>query len=68
MSDADQRLCEAEVRFPMGRRVRFYPVAGKAGHEETKVRSKPWMLGHGVIVVAVEGRVGGVLIDHLEVI
>jgi hypothetical protein len=68
MTDADTRLREAEARFPVGRRVRFYPLAGQKGFDVATIRSKPWALGHGVIVIAIEGRTGGVLIDHLEVI
>jgi hypothetical protein len=68
MTDADTRLREAEARFPVGRRVRFYPLAGLSRHELTRVSSKPWAVGFGVIMIAVECRKGGVLIDHLEVI
>lgn len=64
----EQALTEAERRFPIGRRVRFYPVAGEKHAEESTIRSKPWALGHGAIVIAIEGRRGGVLIGHLEVI
>lgn len=67
-ADMETRLNDAEMRFPVGRAVRFYPVAGEAHSETTKIRSKPWALGHGTIVVAVDGRRGGVLVSHLEVI
>jgi hypothetical protein len=67
MSD-DIPLRLAEGRFPLGRRVRFYPVAGRPEREETRIRSVPWRLGHGEIVVKVDGRAGGVSIGHLELI
>jgi hypothetical protein len=34
---------------------------------QTKTRSEAWALGHGAVVVKVEGRAGGVDITHLEV-
>ena len=51
--------------FPIGTSVLYYPVAGRSDNEETKIRSEPWALGHGDIVVMVEGRTGGVSIDHI---
>ena len=32
---------------------------------KTKIRSAPWVLGHGAVVVAVEGKAGGVSIGHI---
>lgn len=64
----DAELQEVACRFPVGRPVRFYPVAGHPDAEETKVRSEPWRLGHGEIVVKIDGRTGGVLVDHLELL
>jgi len=31
----------------------------------TKIRSTPWVLGHGAVVVAIEARAGGVSIEHI---
>lgn len=66
MSAADQRLREAEVRFPVGRQVR---CCG-AMPFETKICSKPWMLPDGIVVVLIfmawiPCALG---VDHLEVI
>ncbi len=55
------------TRHPIGTAVRFYPVRGRDEHEVTKTRSVAWTLGHGDAVVAVEGRSGGVAIDHIIV-
>lgn len=68
MSDLERALQAAERDFPIGRRVRYFPISGEPDFIETAVRSKPWALGHGEIVVALEGRRGGHSILHLEVI
>lgn len=54
--------------IPVGRRVRFYPVAGEERFEDTKTRTPAWELGNGQPVVSVEGRAGGVAIDHIELL
>jgi len=53
--------------YPVGTKVRYYPVSDEPHHEETRTRSKAWTLGSGHVVVAVEGRPGGVSIQHLLV-
>ncbi|MDR5655229.1 hypothetical protein [Ruixingdingia sedimenti] len=68
MTDLERALMDAEADFPIGRRVRYYPVSGYSEHVESAIRSKPWALGHGAIVIAIEGKAGGVYITHLEVI
>lgn len=57
---------EARIAFPIGALVRFYPVEGEAGSEESRVCSEPWALGHGAVVVKIDGRAGGVLVTHLR--
>ncbi len=52
--------------FPIGTEVKYYPVLHEDRFEETKIRSIVWPLGHGELVVKVEGRTGGVAISHLE--
>jgi hypothetical protein len=52
--------------FPVGTRVRFYPVAGRPEYEQTVTRSEAWELGHGQPVVKVQGRAGGVGLAWLE--
>ncbi len=54
--------------YKIGDPVRYYPALPDGEvpqHEETKIRSEPWQLGHGAWVIKVEGRTGGVLTEHL---
>jgi len=53
---------------PVGTAVRYFPIRGAFDHVETRTRSDAWTLGHGAVVVAIEGKAGGVLIDHLIII
>lgn len=62
----DVELQAVAQRFHLGQAVRFYPVAGERDAEVTKIRSEPWRLGDGQIVIKVEGRAGGVHVGHLE--
>lgn len=52
--------------FPVGQKVRFYPVADEPRHIEATVRSAPWALGHGAVVLKITGRTGCVDASHLE--
>lgn len=52
----------------VGRAVRYYPVAGHAEFTDTRTRSEAWELGSGDPVVMVEGRAGGVAVNHLVLI
>lgn len=64
-----KRCCQADdwnARYPVGTRVRYFPIAGEPAYEETCTRSKAWQLGSGHSVVKVEGRAGGVSLRHLE--
>ena len=58
-------LEEAASVFPIGQKVAFTPVIGRPFAEEAFVRSGPWALGHGTVVVKITGRAGGVSVDHL---
>lgn len=49
----------------VGTPCRYYPLAGDACHRKTKTRSEAWELGHGAVIVKVEGVSGGVDINHL---
>lgn len=68
MQVTDNHLKAVEARFPMGRAVKFYPVMGRAAFHQGSIRSKPWALASGAIVIAITGRAGGVSVDHLEVV
>lgn len=55
----------------IGDPVWYYPVLGPHADDHgvprvsSVVRSEPWQLGHGAWVVKIEGRAGGVLVEHL---
>lgn len=51
--------------YAVGTACRYYPVAGDSKHLKTRTRSEAWALGHGAVVVKVEGKAGGVDINHL---
>lgn len=69
MSDVDirQRVEEFERCAPIGRPCRYYRTRPfrECDAIETKIRSRPWVLGGNQVVVAVEGTNGGVSIDHI---
>jgi len=52
---------------PIGTPCTYYPVKPFRIDEalHTRIRSEPWALGHGQIVVKVEGKAGGVAIEHI---
>ena len=69
MTDRTARMLRfVENALPVGRAVRYYPIDGEQDHVVTAVRSAPWVLGHGCIVIKVTGISGCVAVDHLEVI
>ena len=53
-------------KYPVGSPVYFYPIALEDERIETKTRTPAWALGSGHVVVSVEGRSGGVSINHIE--
>ncbi len=52
---------------PIGTPCIYFPAKpfDRAKAIESKIRSAPWALGHGAVVVAIEGKAGGVSIDHI---
>jgi hypothetical protein len=56
---------EFSSRYPVGTPCRYYPIAGDNIHLKTRTRSDAWALGHGAVVVKIEGLTGGVDINHL---
>ena len=62
----DSDLAAAARVFGIGRPVTYRPVQGRFETEESVVRSKPWRTGSGAIIVLIEGRTGGVSIEHLS--
>jgi hypothetical protein len=65
--DGDE-LDRWNAEHPVGTAVRFMPVRGRPEYEDTRTTSEAWALGSGDFVVKVEGRTGGVAVDHLTVI
>lgn len=55
-------------KFPVGQKVKYYPIIGSAVFSEHEIKTEPWELGHGDVVIGVTGKSGGVCIDHLELI
>lgn len=53
---------------PIGTPVRYFPIKGCSDSIVTKTRSEAWELGHGEVVVKVDGRSGGVCVSHLEIL
>lgn len=53
---------------PIGTPCLYFPVlpCNRAGEfKRTKIRSAPWVLGHGDVVVALDGMSGGQSIRHI---
>lgn len=61
--------CEAfNDSHPVGTKVRYRPVAGTdEGIIESKTRSVAWAIPCAEAVVCIEGKSGGVSLDHIEV-
>jgi hypothetical protein len=57
---------DATLLFPVGTKVKYFPIFGEPNYEQTEIRSEAWALGHGELVIKIEGRSGGVSISHLE--
>lgn len=51
--------------YPTGTPAKYWPVKGDNRFIETAIRSEAWTLGHGAVVVKVEGVTGCVDISHL---
>jgi hypothetical protein len=56
---------EFSERFPIGTKVKYFPIKGINGYVETEITSEPWVLGHGEAVVKIKDRRGGVCVSHL---
>lgn len=59
---------EFNAKYQVGTPVKYFPLSTEADYEETKTRTPAWTLGHGQVVVSVEGRSGGVCVEHIEII
>lgn len=63
MTDRPTTLDEAILAFPIDQKVAYMPVKGQPFAETTVVRSLPWLLSSGHVVLKVEGRAGGVSVE-----
>lgn len=59
---------EFNRRFPIGTVVDYTPIIGGRERRRTRTRSTAWALGHGAVVVMVEGFIGGVAIEALHIV
>ncbi|NRN26727.1 hypothetical protein [Photorhabdus heterorhabditis] len=57
---------EFNKKYPIGSEFYYSSLIGKDSIRHVVTRSAAWKLGHGDIVVSVEGMTGGVNITHLE--
>lgn len=64
------RAAEFAKGFPVGTPCVYFPTKpfNRAEAVESKIRSEPWVLGHGAAVVAIEGKAGGVLLEHIAAV
>ena len=53
-------------KYPVGTRFNYQSVKDLTPVVASVTRSEAWALGHGDVVVKLEGIVGGVLITHLS--
>jgi hypothetical protein len=51
--------------YPVGTVVLFEPALGHGEYERRATRSAAWTLGHGEVVVSLEGRAGGCSVEHM---
>lgn len=71
-----QKLADAwNAKHPVGTPVKAYPwvrpehsAFDPASVLITRTRSVAWPLGHGALVVLVEGYSGGIVLEHIDVI
>jgi hypothetical protein len=62
----EQVVAEWNASYPVGTPVVYQPIQGGCAHDnaQTATRSEAWVLGGHTPVVMVEGRAGGVALDH----
>lgn len=63
--DGAMSIEDARSAFPMGTPVRYFPLSNSPTFVRASVRSDPWILGHGAVVIKITGRAGGVCVQHL---
>lgn len=63
--DEERKIRLAAERYPVGTPILYYPIKGEPHFERSRIRSEPWALGSGHVVVKIEGRTGGVSVEHI---
>lgn len=58
---------EFNEKYPIGTKVRYYPIKKNTDFVETQTRTPAWTLGCGNAVVSVVGIAGGVWLEHVEI-
>ncbi|WP_432321813.1 hypothetical protein [Yersinia enterocolitica] len=53
-------------KYPVGSRFNYFSVKGIPDSVEVVTRTEAWALGHGDVVVSVNGRAGGLHIEHMK--
>lgn len=69
MAKAWAQCEEFNAIHPVGTKVQYRSLRDEATHydiKETVIRSEAWTLPSGDAVVMIEGKAGGVSLDHLE--
>ncbi|CNI33934.1 Uncharacterised protein [Yersinia frederiksenii] len=53
-------------KYPVGSSFKYFPIMGVPDSVEVVTRTEAWALGHGAVVVSVNGRAGGLHIEHMK--
>lgn len=64
----EEAVAKFAARAPVGTPCVYYPIKpfDRSEAVQTRIRSEPWILGHGAVVVMIEGRAGGVSVEHIK--
>ena len=68
MTEAQRIVYGFNAESRLGRRVRYYPVAGKPEHKLSRIRSEAWLLGGHTPVVMIDGDTGCVALANCELL
>ena len=61
-------LEQAKKQFKLGTKVKYFPFATNSFFAEEVIASEPWELGHGEIVVKLQGKSGCYGIGHIQLL
>lgn len=59
---------EFDKKYPIGSTFKYFPSINNPEFREVESRSPAWALGHGAVVVSVEGCAGCLAVEHMEAI